>query len=84
MIYATVRMYATADQAKKAFALLEDRGLNREDNKINIVTPGAASTPDGVVAAIVSGLVPKAHARIFAQGIARGHSLVSLCPVAYT
>jgi hypothetical protein len=78
MIFATVRMYATAAEASKAFALLEDRGLTREDNKINIVTPGAGSTPDAVVAAITAGLVPKADARVYAQGIARGHALVSL------
>jgi hypothetical protein len=71
-------MYATAAQASKAFALLEDRGLTREDNKINIVTPAAGSSPEAVTAAIVAGLVPKADARIYAQGIARGHALVSL------
>ena len=78
MIYATVRMYATAAEATHAFSLLEGRGLTREDNHINLVTPGSAGTPDGIVAAITSGLVRKAHARVYAQGIARGLSLVSL------
>lgn len=78
MIYATVRMYATAAQAGKAFALLEDRGLTRADNHINLVTPAAGSSADALVAAITAGLVAKADARVYAQGILRGHSLVSL------
>ncbi len=78
MIYATVRMYATAAEATHAFSLLEARGLTREDNKINLVTPASAGTPEGIVAAITTGLVLRAHARIYAQGIAHGRSLVSL------
>jgi len=78
MIYATVRMYATPAEASKAFALLEDRGLTREDNKINLVTPATASSADGLVAAIKLGLVLAADAKVYAQGIQRGLSLVSL------
>jgi hypothetical protein len=71
-------MYATAAAAGRAFAQLEDRGLTREDNQINLVTPETAGSAEGLVAAIKQGLVLEADARVYAQGILRGHSLVSL------
>jgi hypothetical protein len=71
-------MYATAAEAGRAFALLEERGLTREDNKINLVTPATAGTAEGLVAAVKQGLVLAADAQVYAQGIQRGLSLVSL------
>ncbi len=79
MIYALVRMYADTAVAAKAFALLEERGLTREDNFINLVTPATASSADALAAAIRDGgRVLGADARVYAQGVLAGKSLVSL------
>jgi len=78
MIYAIVRMYATAAEAAAALAKLESCGLSREENRLNLVTAASAASADGLVGAITAGLVLKAHARIYAQGILSGRALVSL------
>jgi len=77
MIYAIVRLYANPADAAKAYALLEERGLTREDHFINLVTP---TTPAGSVVAAIKdgGRVLEADAKIYAQGVARGLSLVSV------
>jgi hypothetical protein len=79
MIYAIVRLYATPDVAAKAYALLEERGLSREDHFINLVTPATATTAEALAAAISNGgRVLFTDAKIYAQGVLHGHSLVSV------
>jgi hypothetical protein len=80
MIYAIVRIYPSVAVATQAYDLLEQRGLTRQENKINLVTPTSAGTPEAIVAAIKAGLVPAAEAAVYAQAVARGNSLVSLVP----
>ncbi len=80
MIYATVRMYSTVAEATRAYEMLEQRGLTRQDNRINLVTPASGATPQAIVAAIEVGLVPSAEAAVYAQAVQRGLSLVSLVP----
>jgi len=78
MIYAIVRMYANAEQAQRAVEKLEACGLSREQCRINLVTSSSAATVEGLVGAITAGLVLKAHAQVYAQGVAQGRALVSL------
>jgi len=81
MIYALVRLYATPDVAAKAYALLEEYELSKEENFINMVTPATATTVDGLAAAIRDGgRVLASDAKIYAQSVAAGNSLVSLHP----
>ncbi len=80
MIYAIVRMYSTVAEATQAYEMLEQRGLTRQENRINLVTPASAGTPQAALAAIEVGLVPRAEAVVYAQAIQRGLSLVSLVP----
>jgi hypothetical protein len=76
MIYPIVRMYANEQDAVRAYTRLQACGLASE--LINLVTPARASSENAAVAAIAAGLVLKAHARVYAQGILRGNSLVSV------
>lgn len=81
MIYALVRLYATHDVAAKAYALLEEYGLSKEENYINLVTPTSASSVDGLAAAIRDGgRVLASDAKVIAQSVAGGQYLVSLHP----
>lgn len=80
MIYPIVRIFASPAEAARALAALEELGLSREENLINVVTAASAPTEEGIVAAITAGLVPKAHAQTYAKSIQRGHALISLRP----
>jgi hypothetical protein len=69
-------MYPTSQQANDARAKLLAWGAMSDE--VNVVTPGSASTDEGIMAAIMAGYVLKADAKIYAQGIRRGLSLVSV------
>jgi len=73
------RMYASHGQAMAAVAELENYGFGRGD--IHVVghpgTPGAESgAADAVMAALLKAYVLRAHAKVFAEGILRGGTLV--------
>ncbi len=74
MIYPIVRMYETSQQAEAAANKLREWGF-RED-LINVVTP---ALPSGdFAAAIMAGYVLKRDALVYAEGVRRGRSLVSV------
>jgi hypothetical protein len=76
MIYPIVRMYASEQDAGRAYARLQACGL--APALINLVTPAKAGSEEAAVAAIAAGLVLKADAKVYAKGILRGNSLVSV------
>jgi hypothetical protein len=83
--YPIVRLYATAEQAKLALAALKRWGF--EDELINVVTaastppagaPASAASDDPVQSAIMAGYVLKAHAKVYAQEVRSGRTLISV------
>lgn len=77
MIEPTVRMYASEETARAAAADLVAAGL--PVSKVFVVTPGAGGSDDGtdsIAAAIMAGHVLRSHARVYADGIRAGRSLV--------
>jgi len=85
--YPIVRMYASPEQAKLAVAGLRSRGFEQE--WINLVTasstppasaPASAASDDPVLSSIMAGYVLKAHAKVYAEEVRRGHALVSIQP----
>ena len=80
-----VRLYASAEQAKLALAALKRWGF--EDELINVVTatsmppasaPASAASDDPVQSAIMSAYVLKAHAKVYAQEVRSGRTLISV------
>ena len=80
-----VRLYASAEQAKLALAALKRWGF--EDELINVVTatstppanaPASAASDDPVQSAIMSAYVLKAHAKVYAQEVRNGRTLISV------
>lgn len=82
MIYPIVRMYSTAELAAEAVARLKDWGF--ADDVINLITPTSGhrseATPgagnDPVLAALLAAYVLKSDAKVYAEGVRRGRSLV--------
>ena len=79
------RLYSSRENAEAAAKELRENGFG--DDEINVVAPAdrqgteteAAETPDdGIVASILRGGVPKAHAPAYAEGVHRGETLVSV------
>ncbi len=80
-----VRLYATVEQGKTAIAALKRWGF--EDELIRFVTasstppanaPASAASDDPVLSSIMAGYVLKAHAKVYAQEVHRGRSLVAI------
>jgi len=76
MIFPIVRMYASAQDARNAYAAVEKCGLSSD--LINLVTSETSTFEDGLVAAITKGMVLAADARIYARGVLLGKGLVSV------
>jgi len=69
------RMYGTPEQAMSAKAALEEHDYT----DVHLVSGDGASTSiEDIVAAIVQGQVLRSHARVYAAGISRGGSLVTV------
>ncbi|MCU0975098.1 MAG: general stress protein [Steroidobacteraceae bacterium] len=69
-----VRMYEAEQQARDAVQKLKDEGF--PEDQIFLVTPRSGNTAEAIAAAIMAGFVLRSHARIYAEGIQRGRSLV--------
>jgi hypothetical protein len=83
--YPIVRLYASAEQAKLALAALKRWGF--EDELIHVVTasstppanaPASAASDDPVQSAIMAAYVLKAHAKVYAQEVRSGRTLISI------
>jgi hypothetical protein len=75
------RLYASRDNAEAAVAELQKNGFS--DDTIHIVAPGdaaGAEADDGIEAAIMAAGVPAAHARVYADGVRAGETLVTVQP----
>lgn len=77
------RMFASAEVATNAVKKLTSLGFRIHD--IHLVTPAAAEQGEGVegrleavMAAIMKGMVPRGLARIYADGVVAGGSLVTV------
>ena len=77
------RMFPSAEVANAAVMKLTSLGFRIHD--MHLVTPAAADQGDteetkleAVMAAIMKGMVPKAKARIYAAGVYRGGSLLTV------
>ncbi len=80
-----VRLFASVEQARSAVSALKRWGF--EDELINVVTaastppsgaPASAASDDPVLSAIMSAYVLKADAKIYAQEVRSGRTLVSV------
>ncbi len=69
-----VRMYEAEQQARDAVQKLKDEGF--PEDQIFLVTPQSGSSAEAIAAAIMAGFVLRSHAKIYAEGIQRGRSLV--------
>lgn len=69
-----VRMYETEQQARNAARKLKDEGF--PEDQIFLVTPQSGGTAEAIAAAIMAGFVLRSHAKVYAQGIQAGRSLV--------
>jgi hypothetical protein len=69
------RMYKTPAQAASAKAALEDENYS---NVHLVSADSAGASLDDIVAAITRGYVLKSHARVYAEGIRKGGSLVTV------
>lgn len=77
MIEPIVRMFASEETARAAAAALVSAGL--PPSKVLVVTPGSGDADggsDSIAAAIMAGHVLRSHARVYADGIRSGRSLV--------
>ena len=70
---AICRMYGTSEAAAKAAAELRQAGFDL----VTEVGPSTASTEEGLVRAIMAGMVIKGYAMVYAKGILAGGTLVS-------
>ena len=73
MSYPIVRMYASATQAKAAADKLRENDFS--DDRIHVVSAQEGSR-DAIASAVMAGYVLRAHAKVYADGIAQGRSLV--------
>lgn len=73
MSYPIVRMYASEAQAKAAADKL--RSSDYSEDRIHVVSAQEGSR-DAIASAVMAGYVLRAHARVYAEGIAQGRSLV--------
>ena len=73
------RMYASRDQAVKAAHDLRNSRFDRFE-MVHVVShdDAPAADLDAITAAVMKGYVLKAHAKVYAEGIKRGGSLVSV------
>lgn len=69
-----VRMYEAEQQARDAVQKLKDEGF--PEDQIFLVTPQSGGTAEAIAAAIMAGFVLRSHAKVYAEGIQRGRSLV--------
>jgi hypothetical protein len=72
-----VRMYETEQQASDAVRKLSNAGF--PDDTIFLVTPragGADGSSEAISTAIMAGYVLRSHARVYAEGVKHGRSLV--------
>jgi hypothetical protein len=67
-------MYETEQQARSAVQKLKDDGF--PEDQLFLVTPQSGGTAEAIAAAIMAGFVLRSHAKIYAEGIQRGRSLV--------
>ncbi len=83
--YPIVRLYATDAAAKAALANLKRWGF--EDELINVVNasstppanaPASAASDDPVLSSIMAGYVLRAHAKVYANEVRAGRTLISL------
>ncbi len=74
MNYPIVGLFATSGQAADAIKKLTAEGFTSD--LITLVDSSAGAGKDKIVAAITAGYVLLAHARVYAEGIAKGQSLV--------
>ena len=74
MLEPIVRMYATEQQARDAVRRLKDEGF--PEDTIFLVTPQSGGTTEAIAAAVMAGYVLRSHARVYAEGIQGGRSLV--------
>jgi hypothetical protein len=75
MSHEITRMFANATAANKAAAELREEGYG----DINVVSPSGSDVPLSAIAAqIAQGHVLLADAKIYAKGVAAGHSLVTV------
>lgn len=79
MIYPIVRLYDSTERALAAVRSLQKAGFREDD--IDLVTsastaPPGAGSEDPITARIAAGYVLKSKARIYADGVRRGGSLV--------
>ena len=69
-----VRMYETEQQARDAVQKLQAEGF--PEDQIFLVTPQSGGTVEAIAAAIMAGFVLRSHAKVYAEGIQKGRSLV--------
>ena len=69
-----VRMYETEQQARSAVQKLQDEGF--PEDQVFLVTPQSGGTVEAIAAAIMAGFVLRSHAKVYAEGIQKGRSLV--------
>ena len=75
MSHTISRMYGTPGQAMSAKAALEEEDYS----DVHLVSGASAGASiDEIVAAIIKGNVLKSHARVYAAGISKGGSLVTV------
>jgi hypothetical protein len=70
------RLYGNHGSAMAAVEELEASGFGKD--AVHLVTLAPGDAEDGVLAAIVAGGVPTAHAPVYADGVRRGDTLVSV------
>jgi hypothetical protein len=70
------RLYSSPASAAAAVEELKNGGFAEE--AVRLVAPAPGDADDGIVAAIVAGGVPTAHAPVYADGVRRGETLVSV------
>jgi hypothetical protein len=79
MRYAIVRMFASSEQAHAAARDLRADGF--EDDTVFVVTPSTAgenASHETTTAVIMAAYVLRAHARVYAEGVQQGRSLVAV------
>lgn len=69
-----VRMYESEKQARDAVAKLQAEGF--PEDQIFLVTPQSGGTVEAIAAAIMAGFVLRSHAKVYAEGVQKGRSLV--------
>lgn len=72
------RIYDTARQAMDAVSALKQRGFAEDAINLVSATDGQASSLEEITKAIMAGWVLKDEAKVYAEGVQRGQSLVSV------